>query len=248
MKIRYLCFATFILGLLTFSKVHSEEHGITRLQGLPLREAAFLRVYTQPPDSNGNMYASVDSVLRGNKTHIGKNLILLNGTEQEISLCPNTYYLAVAGIGCGERADVKLGCFLFFYKDDYILPNTYVNMIFLIRQWNKTQVIDRGGFDSPRSKKEIIEVVNVQRPELDKIYKEYLKSKPGFSGKVTLKFTIASSGDIVSINIVSSKTDYPEFDEAIKNAVAKWKWKAIKRGNTTPTIPFNFTEEMLSEP
>jgi outer membrane biosynthesis protein TonB len=47
---------------------------------------------------------------------------------------------------------------------------------------------------------------------------------------------------------VSSKTDYPEFDEAIKNAVAKWKWKAIKSGNTTPTIPFNFTEEMLSEP
>jgi TonB family protein len=69
-----------------------------------------------------------------------------------------------------------------------------------------------------------------------------LKLKPGFSGKVTLKFSIATSGDIISIQVVGSTTDYPEFDEAIKNAVAKWKWEAIKSGSTTPTIPFNFTE------
>jgi len=70
----------------------------------------------------------------------------------------------------------------------------------------------------------------------------HLKLKPSFSGKVTLKFTIAPSGDIVSISIVSSTTGYAEFDNAIKNMVATWKWKSIPSGNTTPTVPFNFTE------
>jgi len=96
--------------------------------------------------------------------------------------------------------------------------------------------------DDERFKEDIMQVVNACYFNLENIYSNYLKKKPGFSGKVMLKFTIASSGDIISISIVSSTTSYPEFDNAIKDQVAKWKWKAIKSGNTTPTIPFNFTE------
>jgi TonB family protein len=102
--------------------------------------------------------------------------------------------------------------------------------------------IDMGKGDGSRSKQEIMQVVNARMPGLRNIYNKYLKLKPGFSGKVTLKFTIAPGGDIVSIAIVSSTTGYSEFDNAVKNMVATWKWKAIKSGNTTPTIPFNFTE------
>jgi len=102
--------------------------------------------------------------------------------------------------------------------------------------------IDMGSGDGSRSKAEIMAVVNARMPGLRNIYNKYLKLKPGFGGKVTLKFTIAPGGDIVSISIVSSTTGYGEFDNAVKNMVATWKWKAIKSGNTTPTIPFNFTE------
>ncbi|MCL2207780.1 MAG: TonB family protein [Fibromonadales bacterium] len=102
--------------------------------------------------------------------------------------------------------------------------------------------IDMGSGDGSRSKAEIMAVVNARMPGLRNIYNKYLKLKPGFSGKVTLKFTIAPGGDIVSISIVSSTTGYGDFDTAVKNMVATWKWKAIKSGNTTPTIPFNFTE------
>jgi TonB family protein len=99
--------------------------------------------------------------------------------------------------------------------------------------------INMGGDDS-RSKAEIMAVVNSRMPGLRNIYNKHLKLKPGFSGKVTLKFTIAAGGDITSISIVESTTDYPEFDRAIKNMVATWKWKTIKSGSTTPTIPFIF--------
>jgi len=96
--------------------------------------------------------------------------------------------------------------------------------------------------NTPRSKPDVMEVVNANMHILKKIYNDYLKKKPGFTGKVTLKFIIAAKGEITYINIVSSTTGYPEFDEAVKNAVAKWKWKAIESGNVTPTIPFNFSE------
>lgn len=102
--------------------------------------------------------------------------------------------------------------------------------------------IDMGSGDGSRSRQEIMQVVNARMPGLRNIYNRHLKQKPGFSGKVTLRFTIAPGGDIISITIVDSTTGYPEFDNAVKNMVATWKWKAIKSGNTTPTIPFNFTE------
>jgi len=102
--------------------------------------------------------------------------------------------------------------------------------------------IDMGSGDGSRSKAEIMAVVNARMPGLRNIYNKYLKLKPGFSGKVTLKFTIAAGGDIINISVVSSTTGYGEFDDAIKNTVATWKWKAIQSGNTTPTIPFNFED------
>jgi len=96
--------------------------------------------------------------------------------------------------------------------------------------------------DSSRSKQEVMNFVNSHMSNLEKIYNSYLKQKPGFSGRVILKFTITPSGNITAISIVSSTTDYPEFDKAIKNTVVAWKWKAVKGGNVTATIPFVFAE------
>ena len=73
-------------------------------------------------------------------------------------------------------------------------------------------------------------------------YNKYLKKMPGFQGKVTLKFTIAPGGEIISIALASSTTGYSEFDNEIKNTVGRWKFSKVKSGNTTVTIPFTFTE------
>jgi len=99
------------------------------------------------------------------------------------------------------------------------------------------------GRDANRSRAEIMAVVNQHVNDLKSIYTRYLENKPGFTGNITLKFTIASSGDITDINIVSTTTTYPAFNNAIKEQVSKWKWKQIKSGYTTTTIPFNFVGE-----
>ncbi len=102
--------------------------------------------------------------------------------------------------------------------------------------------IDMGSGGGSRSASEIMAVVRSRTPGLRHIYNKHLKLRPGFSGKVTLKFTIAPGGDVISIGIASSSTGYDDFDSEIKDAVSRWRWKAIKSGNVTVSIPFTFSE------
>ena len=102
--------------------------------------------------------------------------------------------------------------------------------------------IDMGAGGGSRSAADIMKVVRQRTPGRRHIYNKFLKKKPGFQGKVTLKFTIAPGGEIISISIASSTTGYGEFDGEIKTAVSRWKFSKVKSGNTTVTIPFTFSE------
>ncbi|MBR3073906.1 AgmX/PglI C-terminal domain-containing protein [Fibrobacter sp.] len=102
--------------------------------------------------------------------------------------------------------------------------------------------IDMGAGGGSRSAADIMKVVRQRTPGLRHIYNKCLKKKPGFQGKVTLRFTIAPGGEIISISTVSSTTGYGEFDNEIKNAVSRWTFSKVKSGNTTVTIPFTFSE------
>lgn len=102
--------------------------------------------------------------------------------------------------------------------------------------------IDMGAGGGSRSAADIMKVVRQRTPGLRHIYNKFLKKKPGFQGKVTLKFTIAPGGEVISISIVSSTTGYGEFDAQVKGAVSRWTFSKVKSGNTTVTIPFTFSE------
>ena len=102
--------------------------------------------------------------------------------------------------------------------------------------------IDMGAGGGSRSAADIMKVVRQRTPGLRHIYNKCLKKKPGFQGKVTLKFTIAPGGEIISISTVSSTTGFAEFDSEVKNAVSRWTFSKVKSGNTTVTIPFTFSE------
>jgi TonB family protein len=93
-----------------------------------------------------------------------------------------------------------------------------------------------------RSAADIMKVVRQRTPGLRHIYNKFSKEKPGFQGKVILKFTIAPGGEIISISIASSTTGFGKFDAAIKSAVGNWTFSRVKEGNTTVTIPFTFAE------
>ncbi len=106
----------------------------------------------------------------------------------------------------------------------------------------KPNEIDMGSAGSSRSASEIMKVVRQRTPGLRHIYNKHLKKNPGFQGKITLRFTIAPGGEIISMSLVSSTTQYSVFDNEIKDAVRRWTFSKVKSGNTTVTIPFTFTE------
>jgi len=81
--------------------------------------------------------------------------------------------------------------------------------------------------------------MNMLFPRLHNIYVAFHKLKPDFSGKIVLKYTVAESGEITKVDITVSTTEYPEFDEAIKNELAAWKWKT-KNESYSGTIMSEF--------
>lgn len=106
----------------------------------------------------------------------------------------------------------------------------------------KENEIEWGSGPAARSATDIMKVVRQRTPGLRHVYNKYLKKRAGFQGKVTLKFTIAPGGEIISMSLVSSTTDYSEFDNEIKKSVGRWTFSKVKSGNTTVTIPFTFSE------
>ncbi len=104
------------------------------------------------------------------------------------------------------------------------------------------QDLDIKSNKASRTSGDIMKVVRQRTPGLRHIYNNYLKKKPGFWGRIALKFTIAPNGEVISISVTSSTTGYGEFDAAIKGAVQNWTFSKVKEGNTTVTIPFTFSE------
>ena len=95
----------------------------------------------------------------------------------------------------------------------------------------KTPTADEVDFVSvSRSASDVMKVVRQRTPGLRHIYNKFLKKKPGFQGKVALKFMIAPGGEIISISIAYSTTNYGDFDDEIKSAVSRWKFNKIKSG------------------
>jgi TonB family protein len=91
---------------------------------------------------------------------------------------------------------------------------------------------------SSYSKKEIEAIVDSGMLGLRSIYLKHLMNL-NFEGNVLLKVTIAKSGKVIDVDIMSSSTENTKFDEAVKNKVAAWKWN-VKNDSATVTILYKF--------
>ena len=95
-----------------------------------------------------------------------------------------------------------------------------------------------------RSSENIMEVVKVNTPNrLKPLYNNFLLRKPGFEGKISVKFKILPDGKVESGEIVSATTNFPEFEKEVLHDVLQWKFDAGNYKNCTVTIPFTFVDE-----
>ncbi|MDB5106121.1 MAG: TonB family protein [Fibrobacteres bacterium] len=103
--------------------------------------------------------------------------------------------------------------------------------------------IDMGQESGQRSTESILRVIRQHTPGLRHTYNKYLKTNPGFKGKITLKFAIAPSGSIVELTIVGTTTGVGEFDSEVRDKVRTWRFEPVKgKSNDVVTVPFTFSE------
>lgn len=95
-----------------------------------------------------------------------------------------------------------------------------------------------------RSSSQIMNVIRINTPQrLKPIYNRYLKKKGSFDGKVTVKWSILSNGNVENAKIIEATTEYPEFEKAILDDIKQWKFEGGEYGRTTVTVPFTFSED-----
>ena len=175
-------------------------------------------------------YLKFDKDLKNNIEHPDFSSFLSNATKKcDTKVANKNYHSGYGGIGDGPAG--MLG------GDDCIATKAKGSI-----KTPSERNVDMGAGGGPRSAADIMKTVRQRTPGLRPIYNKYVKEKPGFLGKVTLRFTIAPGGEIISIYVVSSTTGNDEFDNEIKSAVSRWKFGKVKSGNTTATIPFSFSE------
>jgi len=103
--------------------------------------------------------------------------------------------------------------------------------------------VDMGEASGERSTESIVSVIRSHVPGLRHTFEKYLQMQPGFKGKISFRFTIAPSGDIIELTIVSSTTGSDAFDEEIRDKVKSWRFEPIKgTANDVITIAFPFSE------
>jgi TonB family protein len=97
--------------------------------------------------------------------------------------------------------------------------------------------------NNARSSAAILAVIRAHGPGLRHVYNAFLKRAPGLRGKLSLAFSIAPSGDVLELSIVSSTTASPDFDAEVGRQVKTWRFDPVKApGNDHVTVPFTFSE------
>ena len=139
MKKAFLIFVIFILEFFTFQNSYSEEPRIIKGVNPLIRRYVLWKVYTQPLDSNTEMYVTVDSVLKTDSIYkdfyIKEKFRIPKRAEEENKLKSNTYYIVLAMAAYEEQ---KKNFFLFVFD---ILPDTPENRKMLSEKWDNTKVI-----------------------------------------------------------------------------------------------------------
>jgi len=98
--------------------------------------------------------------------------------------------------------------------------------------------ISMGDESGTRSPESILRVIRSSIGGFQYTYQKYLRDKPDLGGKISLRFTIAPSGGIIAIEVLSSNTGDSKLDEDIKDKARRMAFDAIPKGNVTVTYAF----------
>jgi TonB family protein len=91
-----------------------------------------------------------------------------------------------------------------------------------------------------RSREEVELLFDRNKGVLDSIYRRALRDNPELQGKVVLEFTIAPSGEVSNVRVVSSELKDPEIEKKIVARVRQFRFKAADVEPLTVSKPIDF--------
>jgi len=97
-----------------------------------------------------------------------------------------------------------------------------------------------GSGKASRSADEIALVFTKNKGAIDAMYARALRDNPALQGKVVIELTIAPSGDITAVRIVSSELKDPEFENKLAARIRLFKFDAKDVAALTATKPIDF--------
>jgi outer membrane biosynthesis protein TonB len=97
-----------------------------------------------------------------------------------------------------------------------------------------------GSGKASRSTEEIALVFTKNKGAIDMMYVRALRDNPALQGKVVIELTIAPSGDVTSVRILSDDLNDPAFEEKLKARIALFKFEAkdVAQMIATHTLDF----------
>jgi hypothetical protein len=97
-----------------------------------------------------------------------------------------------------------------------------------------------GSGKASRSAEEIALVFTRNKGAIDMLYMRALRDSPALQGKMVVELTIAPSGDVTAVRIVSDDLNDPQFEEKLKARIASFKFEAkdVAQMIATRTIDF----------
>jgi outer membrane biosynthesis protein TonB len=90
---------------------------------------------------------------------------------------------------------------------------------------NRGTVQGGGSGKGSRSTEEIAQVFDTNKGAIDNMYQRALRDSPALQGKVILELTIAPSGDVTALRIVSDDLNDPEFEAKLRARIMLFKFK-----------------------
>lgn len=94
-----------------------------------------------------------------------------------------------------------------------------------------------------RSKSSIMNVVRKNTPRLRDAFNAAQNNHGDFLTKLYIKFTIGNTGEIIRLFPSKYSRQVPEaFITQVCQEISHWRFGTIKKGNTTVTIPFTFSQ------
>jgi hypothetical protein len=104
----------------------------------------------------------------------------------------------------------------------------------------KASVQGGGSGKASRSSEELALVFTKNKGAIDMLYMRALRDNPALQGKMVVELTIAPSGAVTAVRIVSDDLNDPEFEEKLKARIASFKFDAkdVAQMIATRTIDF----------